>query len=73
MGEKAVNFDDWYDENLRTLLKGNLRGGLQAAWEAAQKDLIQKAWNMYGEDLAEGLMELAGITVECPPEESDDV
>ena len=42
------------------------------AWQAAQTSLIQKAWNMYGEDLAEGLMELAGITVECPPEEEID-
>jgi hypothetical protein len=67
------SFEDWYDENLRDLLKGNLRGGLMAAWEAAQKDLIRKAWNMYGEDLAEGLMELVGITADCPPEESDDV
>jgi hypothetical protein len=31
------SFEDWYDENLRALLKGNLRGGLLAAWEAAQE------------------------------------
>jgi hypothetical protein len=31
------SFEDWYDENLRDLLKGNLRGGLLAAWEAAQE------------------------------------
>jgi hypothetical protein len=31
------SFEDWYDENLRDLLKGNLRGGLMAAWEAAQE------------------------------------
>lgn len=42
------------------------------AWQAAQKELIQKAWNIYGEDLADGLMQLCGIEVECPPEEDDD-
>jgi hypothetical protein len=31
------DFDKWYDENLRDLLKGNLRDGLMAAWEAAQQ------------------------------------
>jgi len=31
------DFDKWYDENLRALLKGNLRNGLLAAWEAAQE------------------------------------
>ena len=30
-------FDKWYDENLRDLLKGNLRGALLAAWQAAQE------------------------------------
>ena len=69
-----MNFEDWYDENLKTMLKEhNLHSALEWAWQTAQKDLIRKAWNLYGEDLAEGLMELAGITVDCPPEESDDV
>jgi hypothetical protein len=37
MGGVKMTFVDWYDENLRALLKGNLRNGLLAAWEAAQE------------------------------------
>lgn len=65
-------FEEWYDDNLQELLKGNLHDSLDKAWQAAQTDLIQKAWNMYREDLADGLMQLCGIEVECPPDEDDD-
>ncbi len=37
-----MNFEDWYDDNLRALLKGNLRNGLLAAWEAAQAAVRDK-------------------------------
>jgi hypothetical protein len=49
------SFDEWYDDNLRALLKGNLRGGLMAAWEAAQQaererivKIIYEATNGHG-------------------------
>jgi len=50
-----MTFDGWYDDNLRALLKGNLRNGLLAAWEAAQEaererivKIIFEATNGYG-------------------------
>jgi len=37
VGEKAVNFENWYDENLKTMLKEhNLHSALEWAWQAAQ-------------------------------------
>jgi hypothetical protein len=38
VGEKAVNFENWYDENLKTMLKEhNLHSALEWAWQAAQE------------------------------------
>lgn len=65
-----MTFEEWMEKKTDVIpLTIADRFLAQEAWQAAQTDLIQKAWNMYGEDLAEGLMDLAGITVDCPPEE----
>lgn len=67
-----MNFEQWFEKTMSGFYGAeDYKFVAQAAWQAAQTSLIQKAWNMYGEDLAEGLMELAGITVECPPEEEE--
>jgi len=68
-----VTFEEWMEKKTDVIpLTIADRFLAQEAWQAAQKELIQKAWNIYGEDLADGLMQLCGIEVECPPEEDDD-
>lgn len=46
----------------------------EAAWQAAQDELIKSAWKEYGEDFADCLMEIVGRKVKPDwEEESDDV
>jgi len=62
MGEKAVNFDDVKYEihglHTRTLTSHELEMFAEKVWIAVQDNIIKRAWEVFGEDFADDLMEI---------------
>ena len=65
-----MNFEDWYDENLKTMLKEhNLHSALEWAWQAAQDEQANVIANQIEmlkrlRDERDALLEAAGVLVD---------